>query len=236
MLSITVKAFLGILSVAFLAAILRTKAVSEFLFLDAVDKWINGEIAKRVPGMIEVLAPIMGWLIPLFLAALVILFAYKGYQWTLGFSRKSIHPADQGKKPDITDRNTSPDMGKHGVLLYDAIHYVATRSWDGERLDVFSSNEALFSSITKACEDVRQFAYDGYLTIWGSKENSGSITPIEPNYWRDYGLDYFSLHREAPEEFHTEIKVGKPYDSIYKQLKTSKSRIEELWPSRSASV
>ena len=231
MLSMILKAFFAIVSVVVLAAILKIKAVSEFLFLDVVDDWFNGEIAKKVPEMMDVLAPIVGWSIPLIVAALMVVFTYKGFEWAHSFSGKSAkYSAGQGKTPDIADGKTSPDTGKHGVLLYDAIHYVATRSWDGERLDIFSSNEGFFRGIAQACEDVRKFACDGSLIIWGSTGNSGSIIPIEPNYWRAYGFDYFSLHREAPEEFHTEIKVGQPHDSIYKQLKTSKSKIEELWP------
>ena len=233
MLSIILKAFFTIVSLATLTAILKIKAVSEFLFLDAVADWVNGEIAKKVPEMMEVLAPIIGWSIPLFVAALMVVFTYKIIEWAHGFSGSSAeHSAGQEKTPDFIDRKTPPDTGKHGVLLYDAIHYVATRSWDGERLDIFTSNEGFFRGITQACEDVRQFACDGNLIIWGSTGNSGPITSIEPNYWRAYGFDYFSLHREAPEAFHTEIKVGQPRDSIYKQLKTSKSKIEELWPSR----
>ena len=233
MLSIILKAFFTIVSLATLTAILKIKAVSEFLFLDAVADWVNGEIAKKVSEMLEVLPPIIGWSIPLFVAALMVVFTYKIIEWAHGFSGRSAeHSAGHEKTPDFIDRKTPPDTGKHGVLLYDAIHYVATRSWDGERLDIFTSNEGFFRGITQACEDVRQFACDGNLIIWGSTGNSGPITPIEPNYWRAYGFEYFSLLREAPEEFHTEIKVGQPRDSIYKRLKTSKSKVEELWPSR----
>jgi hypothetical protein len=233
MLSKFLKAVIAIVSSAILAVILKIKAVSEFLFLDAIANWVNSEIAKKVPDMMEDLAPIIGWAVPLLVAALVVAFTYKGFEWAHGFSGKSAkHSADQEKTSDITDRQTSPDTGKHDVLLYDAIHYVATRSWDGERLDIFSSNEGFLSGITQAIEDVRQYACDGDLIIWGSTGNSDPITPIDPNYWRAYGFEYFSLLREAPEEFHTEIKVGQPRDSIYKRLKTSKSKVEELWPSR----
>jgi hypothetical protein len=232
MLSKFLKAVIAIVSSAILAVILKIKAVSEFLFLDAIANWVNSEIAKKVPDMMEDLAPIIGWAVPLLVAALVVAFTYKGFEWAHGFSGKSAkHSADQEKTPDITDRQTSPDTGKHDVLLYDAIHYVATRSWDGERLDIFSSNEGFLSGITQAIEDVRQYACDGDLIIWGSTGNLGPITPIDPNYWRAYGFEYFSLLREAPEEFHTEIKVGQPRDLIYKRLKTSKSKVEELWPS-----
>ena len=211
MLSKILKAVFAIVSSVILTVILKIKAVSEFLFLDAVADWINGEITKLVPKMMGDLAPLIGWAVPLFVAALVVVFTYKGFEWAHGFNGKTAnHSADQEKKPDITDRQTSPDTGKHDVLLYDAIHYVATRSWDGERLDIFTSNEGLLSGITQAFEDVRQYACDGDLIIWGSTGNSGPITPIDPNYWLAYGFDYFSLLREAPEEFHTEIKVGHP--------------------------
>ena len=42
MLSMILKAFFAIVSVVVLAAILKIKAVSEFLFLDVVDDCFNG--------------------------------------------------------------------------------------------------------------------------------------------------------------------------------------------------
>ena len=230
MFSNLLKVVVGFVSSIAIAVILKITAVAKFLSLDAAADWINGKIARMAPEMVDDLAPIIEWAVPLFVAAIVVAFTYKGFEWAHGFSGKSTKPVITPLPPRERQPKVSPDTGKHDVLLYDAIHYVATRSWDGERLDILSSNEGFVSGITQACEDVRQYACDGELIIWGRTGNSGPITLIDPNYWRAYGFEYFSLLRDAPEEFHTEIKEGQPRDSIYKRLKTSMSKIEELWP------
>jgi len=112
MLSKILKAVFATVGSVFLAVILKIKAVSEFLFLDAVANWVNGEIAKKAPEMMENLAPIIGWAVPLFVAVLVVVLTYMGFEWAHGFSGKSVkNSADQEKTPDITDQQTLPDTG-----------------------------------------------------------------------------------------------------------------------------
>lgn len=133
-----------------------------------------------------------------------------------------------GGKVDLT-----PSTDKHNIWLYDAIHYIPERDWDSRRLTIYEENESYISAIFQSQEEIHQSAFDGDLPIWGRTGFSGPLELIESDYWKKFGLNWFSLLKESPEEFQTEFMAIRNDGPIYSNLKTSKEIVEKLWKKES---
>ena len=115
------------------------------------------------------------------------------------------------------------------VWLLDAVYYIGFGTWAPIEWDDLQGQTNRLGGVP---EDIRQRALDGDLPIWGREGFAGPLDLLPKKYWKYYGFDWFSLLGDEPEEFQTEIKENVSTISIgvCRSLKTSKSKVEELWP------
>jgi len=129
-----------------------------------------------------------------------------------------FEPSQDGSKPD-----------KHNVWLLDAIFYAGTKEWNAPSINIYNADGDLIDAVSSAMDEIRQRAYDGDLPIWGRNDFSGVLILIDKKYWERYRFDWFQVLIDKPDEFSTEHSKGVNDQPIYKNLRTSKSKVEELW-------
>jgi len=92
-----------------------------------------------------------------------------------------------------------------------------------------------FKAGDKALDKIREKAFDRDLPVWGKLRKDGLFKQIPKEYWEHHGFFPVSFLKNAPEDFssHKDIFAIDIRDSdqiIYKALKTSIEKVEELWP------
>lgn len=128
--------------------------------------------------------------------------------------------------PKPTNSDPAPMPPKHDKWLVDAVHYVATGSWD-KQIDMENVVTGMNKS-NQAIELLVQWAADGDLTIWGKGRFSGPVVRIEPDYWVNYGIHILRFFAGGePEDLTTEHQRGQP-STVYRSLKVTSSEVAAL--------
>lgn len=174
------------------------------------------------------IAPWVGDQAWLLVAALALLAFFSWFPewwpWKKNSSKPLINSAVLSVSPVVRD-----------VWLLNAIHYVAFGSWQLKEWESLSGN---IGKLSDASDKIRQRARDGDLPIWGSRSGSQVLNPIDAEFWAYHGIEWFSLLKGETEELTTELKeVG--YRSLVERqvrLMTSRTKVEELWPSGNISA
>jgi len=181
--------------------------------------------------------------------ALIVGLADLKYDWIGQIQRKirrkkqvnlpEVTPGDEKKPiqapgPTIPESPATPKI-ERDVWLLDAVFYVAEGRWQSPNMldrDVSDMEDAEFiSKLGPAHRKVMQGASDGDLQVWGKRtdQNRGPYVEIDSKYWENHELEHWNLMGGNFEEIQTS-RIGVAPGPIYKELKTSKARVEELWP------
>lgn len=90
------------------------------------------------------------------------------------------------------------------------------------------------NAVGDAVINVRQWAVDGNLPIWGRTGFSGPLLSIDKGYWEYYGFNFMDALKGNKKDFQTEFQShGQPVeDGVRRTLMTSKAKIRELWPQK----
>lgn len=131
------------------------------------------------------------------------------------------------KKTSYRDEIVRPN-----IWLLEVIYYVAFRKWgvpNRTKLTVAQKR-----TIKEAHEKIEQQAYKGELPIWGKGHVFKTFQNIEWYYWYSYGIESDGILHAKKEDLKT---IERRFDFINKktkqgftELKTSKRRVEQLWP------
>lgn len=125
------------------------------------------------------------------------------------------------------------DTETHDMRVLDAI-YQAIEHKHGRPYERIPTPQRL-NDIKAVCSEIRQFAGDENLEIWGSFSRDEFLKKIPSDYWENYQIALTSVlgGTNDPKEISTEpatvgmrMRVG----MIYKGLKTTSSKVNELWP------
>lgn len=137
--------------------------------------------------------------------------------------------------PPVSVGSVANPRGDRDVWMYDAICRILYGSWDkkipsvsdpGETIDDRKLSEVFFKAIPQA-------ALDGHLPIWGKPHINGHWTDIPAVNWSHLRMDYFSLlraHPDKPQELKTERGQHSFNNRVWHELKTSRIKVDELWP------
>lgn len=118
---------------------------------------------------------------------------------------------------------------EYDTWLLDAINYVAFGSWNDVRNEINLAER--ITKISDATNKVIQKICDGVLRVYGTETfSSVPLIPIEKQYWRKYGINFLMVAKNIPEELTTEARTHDRSYGVRRNLKTSKQRVEELWP------
>jgi len=166
------------------------------------------------------------WTLLVLLAVIVVVFAH-AY-----FTDKDRKSDQLTQSPPASDGQEAAPI-RRDVWLKDAITYIVYREWgrlpiDTNATGLTEEQQKLFPDLLNS--EMAQRGFDDELPIWGNRRVQEFWEPIEPSYWENYGLDYFSYFRADPSEMQTEHYHGRHDEPIWRGLKTSKQRVEEIWP------
>ncbi|MEW8509042.1 MAG: hypothetical protein AB2598_20340 [Candidatus Thiodiazotropha sp.] len=122
------------------------------------------------------------------------------------------------------------------VWLYDAIYYIAFGCWDRSEIDRSLTEESRLKQLYSASNEIIQSAREGELVIGGKEGQTGTVNPIQEGYWGQFGIKGEGLLGDEPADLHTEVKVIGYKGFVYRNLRTNKAKVEELWPSANTSA
>lgn len=150
---------------------------------------------------------------------------------------------NQHQKPQVTDHQGSSGNGASSQLvarrisrdmpILDAIYYAAFGETDPD-IDALRAAEHV-NSIGRAIEELRQYARDGELQVWGRKSRTAPYELIPKEYWSKYSIDFLGILRES-EEISTDLSeaIIPTTDAKYISLMTCQTKVRELWPHKSS--
>jgi hypothetical protein len=196
---------------------------------DAVTGWVNAQIADALgitsPSWRTVMtwAGQIGWLVivPLVLAS-ALLWAYHRWHDPPPRARASVSPSQRAAIA-------------RDVWLADAIQRACTGKWGEPRTaSIFTPDPDTGQAfVGVALAQVRQYARDGALPIWGKSAPYRPFEPIPPEFWSGAGVDIFSVLKTGSgfENLYTEDNPH-AYPRRWGQLMTSEAKVNELWPSK----
>lgn len=107
------------------------------------------------------------------------------------------------------------------VWLYDAIWRAYTGQWDYYPQNVDA--EKLYKAVAA---NMRQYAYEGKLLIWGKKTPRSVWELLDSHLWKHFDLDWVSFLKHDKEKM--AFKRG---NISHTSLMTSRALVEKLWPS-----
>ena len=111
------------------------------------------------------------------------------------------------------------------VWLLDAVYFVAFGKWE---IPDNLPPEPELSAINRALNEVRQWALDGQLTIWGKARENEPWQKIQPEYWKDFSLDILEALRGNPEYFGTQLAtIGFANSADMVALMTCRAQVEK---------
>lgn len=139
--------------------------------------------------------------------------------------------------PELFLSAKEKESDKHDVWLSDAIIYMINRDWDDDSF-VFELEEGVsnkFTALYKMYTEIEQRAGDGELVIYGKvlPYEAGNYLEIPSTHWSDHKLQFtfVSSDDEQPQGLRTECRFpGQVAGERFHQLKTSRERVEEIWP------
>lgn len=131
--------------------------------------------------------------------------------------------------------DSSTKIVERDVWLLDAVFYVAEGRWQSPNMlarHVSDIEDPKFmAKVEPAHREILQKAYDGDLLIWGRRadQSHGPYVEIDSKYWENHELEYWNMAKGNFEELETS-PIGIATGPIYKELKTSRNKVEELRP------
>jgi hypothetical protein len=119
---------------------------------------------------------------------------------------------------DPTGRDTS---------VLEAIHYLAFGDW---RVRSFDELEGEIPRLHGAMKMVEQAALDDLIPIWGRLSPSHLLERIPASFWRQRGIDWFTVLPGNEREVRVWRGISKdaPSDERYEHLMTNKQAVERL--------
>jgi hypothetical protein len=121
------------------------------------------------------------------------------------------------------------------ALLGEAIWRAYSGNWSGW-LQLNSTDEATFRYIA---EQIRQYAFEGLLPIWGRRSKSTLFEPIAKDFWRNHALQAsYSIACTIPDVFVyvTDVlivgEVRNARTVVWEEFMTSREVVGKLWPTR----
>lgn len=113
------------------------------------------------------------------------------------------------------------------VWLLHALYYVGLGAWDLDEGSDIDQLNLFFDAETK----IMEAAVNGDLPIWGKQSQHAPFEPIPKEYWVHAKLDYDSFFSNNGQDLRVEpSQVGYHLSVEYVELKTSRVKVEELWP------
>jgi hypothetical protein len=117
------------------------------------------------------------------------------------------------------------------VWLREAVFFAVHGRWLGENERALGEK----GQTDRACDvadEMRQYARDGRLTVWGKEWRASTFDPIPQDYWVAHQIAFLSLLRERQEDTATEKATFDGKGPFYRELMVSRSQVEALWPQR----
>jgi len=151
----------------------------------------------------------------------------KSFDWVSGFFKKKA--------------NASSFKIERDVWLLDAVYYVAEGRWQSPNMLAKECSDledpGFMVRVEPSHREILQKAYDGELPIWGIRadQNRGPYVEIDSSYWENHELEYWDIAKGNVEELETS-PIGIAAGPIYKELKTSCYKVEELWSKRNTDL
>lgn len=153
-------------------------------------------------------------------------------------NRKELRAAHQGYVEELerrqgpVDRKNNHDSG-YDVWAMDAINYIAFGKWEPVSADIDGSKR--LKAWIAASRELAQKASDGAISIYGTPGRAAGfqkvpLASISLSYWWLYGFNVRSFSSDRPQFLETEPLTQGFNVEIQSNLKTSKARVEELWP------
>ena len=115
------------------------------------------------------------------------------------------------------------------VWLLNAIWKTHTGRWKIPGHTIESDDQNYWERLYDKANEIRQYAADGKLPIWGKRQNKWNALweLITPEYWLNHSFDPMSFYQVPdPENLKT---MGA---QEWKSFMTDKTKVEKLWPSR----
>jgi hypothetical protein len=161
--------------------------------------------------------------------ALALIFAAATAAW-----RGERKPRDETA---VSPRSNAP----RNVALVDAIWRIHLGRW-GDRVDCGDHPDA-WKPFSKITNEIRQFALDGKLPVWGSKGPGTPFEPVPLAFWRTHTIiATYVMNHLAQDVFicvAEPTKIGQVRNArtmdFAPNFMTSREVIEELWPKRDSS-
>jgi len=78
--------------------------------------------------------------------------------------------------------------------------------------------------------EIRQFAFEGKLPIWGKRRGSSLWEPVPKEFWKDNRVNYLTIIHDDPTKILVEGTERFARNDEWQELMTSWQRVEYLWP------
>lgn len=124
-------------------------------------------------------------------------------------------------KPHYLRKNS----GTCDVWLKDAVFYAVRGRWLTEAESAFTE-EGQFERASQVAQEVRQFARDGRLAIFGKEWENSTFDPISHDYWASNQISFLDMLRADPADTRTETATFESKGPIYKQLRANRAEFE----------
>jgi hypothetical protein len=153
-----------------------------------------------------------------------------------------FHPTnDLRDAPPEPAQAASPKVIQRDVWVHDAIWRIYSGRWERRSLGPHGTGFAHedIERLHECLKEIRQAAADGLLQVWGKLGPVGTLwEPIPKGAWSEGNIDWFSFEGHGPELLwmagSIESALNGPHGrDNWRELKTSRARIDELWPAHS---
>ena len=121
------------------------------------------------------------------------------------------------------------NSGTCDVWLKDAVFYAVRGRWLTEAESAFTE-EGQFERASQVAQEVRQFARDGRLAIFGKEWENSTFDPISHDYWASNQISFLDMLRADPADTRTETATFESKGPIYKQLRANRAEFKSIWP------
>ena len=82
--------------------------------------------------------------------------------------------------------------------------------------------------------EIRQFAFEGKLPVWGKRRGSTLWEPVPKEFWKDNRVNYLTIMRDDPASILIEGIPRHERNDEWQELMTSWQSVEYLWPKKDA--
>jgi hypothetical protein len=127
-----------------------------------------------------------------------------------------------------TSHSETPAFPKREIWLQDAVCRAIYGHWPTDDEQIFNQ-EGDVERVENVVRQMREFAGDGRLLIWGKSDAQRLFEQIPKSYWMDHKIEFLHLFGSA-ENVRTEKATHSANQIIFKSLMVCKSQIEALWP------